>query len=207
MTDMTVPTQMTRAERQEPRLVDLGARVAVAAPVIGLFAVVVGAPLYTDDLSAAADTQRFVLTAGLSLAVLVALVFALVAIYLGSAHRFGRLGTVGFCVALTGTVLASGSAWDSLFTVPYLADHAPAVLDRNTDGSLLAGAVISYLALVLGWVLVAVASLRAKVVPRAAAIVLLVGAVLAIVPAPTALRLLILALGAALCGRAILRQS
>jgi len=104
------------------------------------------------------------------------------------------------------TLLAAGGAWDSLFTLPYLADHAAAVLDRDTDGSLLAGYVLSSLVFVAGWVSVAVTTLRAKVLPRAASIILLVGALLAILPAPTPIRVLALAVGAALLGRAAIRR-
>ena len=101
--------------------------------------------------------------------------------------------------------MAAGGAWDSLFTLPYLADEAPAVLDKDTGGSLLAGFVISYLVMVVGWATFATATLRAKVAPRGAAITMLVGSIIAILPAPTPLRLLVLSIGAALVGRAALR--
>ena len=92
-----------------------------------------------------------------------------------------------------------------MFTVPYLAEHAPGVLERSTDGSLLAGYVGSYAVFVLGWLTFAVATLRAGVLPRGASITLLVGAVLAFLPAPTSLRVLVLAIACALLSRAVLR--
>jgi hypothetical protein len=180
-------------------------RAGVAAPILALFATVVGAPLYADDLSDAAVTGRFTIAATASLAALLALALALVGVHLGHRGRLGRMGRAGVLVALAGTVLATGGAWDSLFTVPYLAERAPAVVDAATSGSLLAGYVISYLVFVAGWALVAAASLRARVVPRAASIVVLVGALLAVLPAPTALRILPLAFGVALTARALLR--
>ena len=66
--------------------------------------------------------------------------------------------------------------------------------------------MLSYLVFTAGWISVAVTTLRAKVLPRGAAIVLLVGAMLAFVPAPTPIRVLVLAVGAALLGRAALRR-
>ena len=204
MSEMTMPALGT-GTTQDRGITGWGARAAIAAPVVGLFAVVVGAPLYADDLAEVAGTQRFTLTAALSLVVLVALVFALVAIHRAQERRLSRVGHAGFAIALAGTVLAAGGAWDSLFTVPFLSEEAPRVLEAGSSGSLLAGYVISYLALALGWAMFASASLRARVLPRAAAVVMLVGAVLAILPMPTALRLLPLAIGAALAGRAILR--
>lgn len=172
-----------------------------------MIAVVVGAPVYADDLSDAAGTSRFVVANAMTLGVLLLLGLALVGFYMRGERRLGRLGHSGFLVALAGGVLAAGGAWDSLFTVPWLADEAPAALDDPTGGSLLAGFVVSYLVLVIGWLLFASASLRARLAPRGASIVLIAGAVLAILPAPIALRLLPLAIGAALVGRAVLRDA
>jgi hypothetical protein len=184
-----------------------GGRAAVAAPVAAVIAVVVGAPVYADDLSEAAATGRFVVANAITLGVLLMLGLALLGLYVHGERRLGALGHGGFLVALAGVVLAAGGAWDSLFAVPWLADEAPAALDEPTGGSLLAGFVVSYLVLVIGWVLFASASLRAGLAPRGASIALIAGAVLAIVPAPTALRLLPLAIGVALVARSALRGS
>jgi hypothetical protein len=190
----------------QPRISGWGARAAIAAPVVALFSFVVGAPLYADDLSEAAATGRFVVASAGALVVLLLLAAALVTFYIRFAERLSTLGQTGFVVALAGTVLAAGGAWDSLFTLPYLADEAPAVLDVETSGSLLVGFVISYVVLVVGWAMFAAATLRARVAPRGAAITLLVSSIVAIMPAPTPLRLLPLAVGAALVGRAVLRS-
>ena len=186
-------------------IVTWGARAAMGAPVAALFAFVVGVPIYADDMSEAAGTGRFVVAAAAALLVLVLLVLALVGLYARSERQLGTTGHVGFVIALVGTVLAAGGAWDSLFTLPYLADEAPAVLDKDTGGSLLAGFVISYLVMVVGWATFATATLRARLAPRGAAITMLAGAIIAILPAPTPLRLLVLSIGAALVGRAALR--
>jgi hypothetical protein len=183
-----------------------GARAALSAPVAAVFAIVVGAPLYADDLSAAAGTGRFTVAAAVTLVLFGLLALALLALHAAQEHRLGRAAHAGYGVALLGTLLAAGGQWDALFAVPYLAEHAPSVLDRGTDGSLLAGYVVSYLVFAVGWTSVAVTTLRAKVLPRGAAIVLLAGAVLAILPAPTPIRVLVLSAGGALLGRAALRR-
>ena len=202
----TAPAPMaTAAPSDQRRVTGWGARAPIAAPVLAVFAIAVGAPLYADDFSEAASTSRFVLANAVTLGVLLLLALALVGFYLRGERRLSALGHAGFVVALLGTVLAAGGAWDSLFAVPYIADKAPAMLDDPTGGSLLAGFVISYLVMVIGWVVFASASLRARLVPRGAAIVLIAGSVFAILPAPTAIRLLPLAIGAALSGRAVLR--
>lgn len=193
MTDITINAPAAPA--------DWGTRAAVAAPLVGVFAIGVGAPLYADDLSDAAATGRFELAAIASLAVLVLLAHALVTLHARQRAGFGRFGHAGFVTALTGTVLAAGGAWDSAFAVPHLATEAPGVLDAGAAGSLLTGYLISYLALAVGWTLFAVATLRAHVLSRAGSIVMLVGAVFAILPSPTAIRVLPLAIGAALATR------
>jgi hypothetical protein len=190
-----------------PHLVGWSARAAIAAPLLALFAVAVGAPLYTQDMRTAAATTRLIVANAATLGVLLLLTVALVGIQLHAGNRLRAPGQVAFVCALIGTVLAAGGAWDSLFALPYIAEQAPAMLDVSTGGTLLAGFVVSYLALVIGWSTFTIAALRSGVLPRTPAIVLTIGAVLALLPAPTALRLLTLAVGAALAGRAILSSA
>ena len=201
----TAAAPLPRERTDHRRIVAWGSRAGIAAPIAALFAFVVGAPVYADDLSEAAGTGRFVVAAATALVVLVLLALALVGFYARAERQLGTAGHVGFLIALVGTMLAAGGAWDSLFTLPYLADQAPAVLDKDTGGSLLAGFVISYLVMVVGWVTFTTSVLRARIAPRAAAITMLVGSIIAILPAPTPLRLLVLSVGAALVGRATLR--
>lgn len=210
MTDMAFTTRApasavaSGAREAAPRLVRWGARAAVAAPVVAVFSIVAGVPIFADDLAEAAGSGRWVLVTATGLVVLLLLGLGLLALYLAQEPRLGTFGHASALLALAGTVLAAGGAWDSVFAVPYLAEEAPAILDQPTSGSLLAGYVLSYAALVIGWGAFAVATLRARVLPRGAAIALLCGAVLAFVPAPTPIRLLVLSVAAALLGRAVL---
>lgn len=183
-----------------------GGRAAIAAPVLTIFAIAVGAPLYTEDMSTAAQTTRLLVANGATLGVLVLLTLALVGLYVGSHHRLRAVGHGAFAVALTGTVLAAGGAWDALFAMPYVADRAPAMLDQPTGGTLLAGFLLSYVVLMIGWAAFAGSCLHAQVLSRASGITVMVGALFAIVPSPTATRLLVLAVGAALAGRHMLRS-
>ncbi len=195
-------TELIMSAASDPTELDApGRRVAVAAPLIAVFSIGVGAPLYADDLSEAAATGRFVLANATALAVLLLLALALVALHRRQAAAFGRFGHVAFAMALVGTAMAVGGTWDQVFAVPHLADEAPAVLDAGASGSLLVGYLLSYLALAVGWALFAIATLRAKVLSKAGAIVLLIGAIFAILPSPTAIRILPLAIGAALVTR------
>jgi len=197
MTDMT----MAAAHRAAPVGTEIerwGARAAVAAPLTAVFAIAAGLPIFADDMREAATTGRWTAATGGALVTLVLLAVALLGLHRAQERAFSAFGHASMLVALVGTLLAAGGAWDSVFTVPYLAEHAPAVLDRATDGSLLAGYISSYLVFAAGWACFAVATLRARVLARGPAIALLVGAVLAILPAPTAIRILVLSVAVAL---------
>jgi hypothetical protein len=197
-------SSMGRGLGEETRLVRWGARAAMASPFVALFGVAVGASIYARDVGAVAGSGRFTVATVTALAALILLTAGLVALYRRQEQALGPFGTAAFMVALVGTVLAAGGAWDQVFTVPYLASEAPAVLDSETSGSLLAGFFVSFTVLAIGWVLFAIATRRAGVLPRRSATVLLAGGVLAFLPAPTALRLLVLTVGAALLARAAL---
>jgi hypothetical protein len=200
MTDMTIgtPLRASAAGQEQPALVRWGARAAVAAPLVGVFSIAAGIPILTDDMSEVGGSARWLLSAGAALAVLILLAVALIGLHRAQETALSRFGHASALLALAGTMLAAGGAWDTLVTVSYLADVAPAVLDRSTDGALLAGYIASYLAFSIGWACFAVATIRAGVLSRGPSIALLVGAVLAFVPAPTAMRTLVLAVAVAL---------
>jgi hypothetical protein len=77
-------------------------------------------------------------------------------------------------------VLAAGFFWASAFIAPALADVAPEFLDEGPPP----GFFLTAIAFVFGWLLFAVGTLRARIFPRAAAILLIVGAVVIVVPLP-----------------------
>ncbi len=69
--------------------------------------------------------------------------------------------------------------------VPSAAIEAPAFLDaEETAGPLDMGFMLSGIAVAVGWALFGVDTLRARVFPRRAAIVLIIGALLTVLPLP-----------------------
>jgi hypothetical protein len=90
------------------------------------------------------------------------------------------LGLVSFAVAFLGTSLVLGVVWAQLFMALFLAVQAPRVLDTEPTGAL--GFTLTFALLAVGWLLFGVAALRARVYPRSAAIVLMVGAVVNFLP-------------------------
>ncbi len=113
------------------------------------------------------------------------LLVALVGLYFHQSEAAGTLGLVGFFAALVGTGLLVGMMWTLAFVVPSAAIEAPAFLDaEETAGPLDMGFMLSGIAVALGWALFGVATVRAQVFPRRAAIVLIIGALLTVLPLP-----------------------
>lgn len=127
-----------------------------------------------------------------------------VALGIGSAAvvSFGRgRGVAGPAIAVVGSVLVAGGQWAALFVLPALSSHAPHLLTSGAMGSVTVGYVASYAVFAVGWIVTTVALLRARAVPTWLGVLLIVGAVASLVPAPEAIRLLIISIAATLAGR------
>lgn len=109
------------------------------------------------------------------------LLLGLVGIYVVQSQASGVLGLVGFLAAFFGTVLLEGALWFELFITPSLAAQAPELVEAELG---LAGFLLVFGFGAVGWVLFGVATLRARVYPRWAAVLLIVGGVAAFVPVP-----------------------
>jgi hypothetical protein len=107
----------------------------------------------------------------------VLILLGLVGLYANQAEAIGPLGLVNFLVAFLGTALVVGVTWNELFVAPYMAVVAPRALDVAPTGSLALGFSLSFGIFALGWLLFGLDTLRAGVYPRAAAILLIIGAV------------------------------
>jgi hypothetical protein len=104
------------------------------------------------------------------------LLIALVALYWRQAGEAGLFGAVAFCIAVTGTVALAGDMWFEGFAVPWLAQVAPVVFGVDRTGSLVVAAwLVSVVLFSLGWILFGLASLRARVLPRALSIAVALG--------------------------------
>jgi uncharacterized membrane protein (DUF485 family) len=101
-------------------------------------------------------------------------------------------------VAVVGTVLVAGGQWAALFVLPALSEHAPQVLSSGALGSVTVGYVASYAVFALGWVATSIGLLRARAVPSWLGVLLLVGGLASFVPAPEALRLLLVSVATTL---------
>ncbi len=154
----------------------------------GLAAMVAGVMLAIADLlslgvfggkfSETAATGTYVLHSLLYMIGVTLLLLALVGLYAHQAEVAGPLGLVGSFVAFVGTVLLAGFSWASLFIAPALATEAPEFLDAGPPPGLLP----TFVTFAVGWLLFGIATLQGRAFPRRAFILLVVGAVLALLP-------------------------
>jgi hypothetical protein len=128
--------------------------------------------------------------------------FGLLGLYAVQRRQTGRLGLVGFALALVGTALFLADGLIALIIFPAVAARAPELI--APDGALNRGSVLAAFILIsattmIGYVLFGVATLRAALFPRAAAILWLIGAVLFNLP-PGPVPMIVLATGGVLWG-------
>ena len=113
---------------------------------------------------------------GLLLSVLVQL--GLVGLYARQAGAVGTLGLVGFVLAFVGVHLSMGASFVDAFVRPAVWPwEDPEYFERTV-----ASFAIFAPGFVLGWVLFGMATLRAGVYPRAAAMLLIAGALILLLP-------------------------
>lgn len=148
--------------------------------------------------SVAALTNAWVILSVLALVGVVLISLGLVGLYARQAEQTGTLGLVAFLVAFSGTAMLFGFGWAGAFFVPALAEAVPDSLDTLDAGVLMVGVILTFGLFALGWLLFGLASLQARVLPRGAAVLLMVGAVLAFVLLVLELPFFIVAFGAAL---------
>ena len=169
----------------------------------GLFAVVhVGQFLVMDrsDLVAMMTDPVFLVFNAAYAITFPLLLIALVALYWRQASEAGLFGAVAFCTAATGIVALAGDMWFEGFAVPSLAQVTPEVLGPPASDSLLRAAwLVSVILFSLGWILFGLASLRARVFPRALSVAVavagLIGFQAAMPPWGVALGLAVAAVG------------
>lgn len=126
----------------------------------------------------AAATGTWVLVQGGYIVAAVLIGLGLVGLYVRQAQEAGTLGLIAFLVAFVGGMMATGSTWSEAFFGPWLAKAAPELLDADPAGIVAAGVMLSFLLFALGWFLFGLISLRAGVLPRGSAILMMIGAVL-----------------------------
>lgn len=129
-------------------------------------------------LSDTAASTAFLVRQSLAAAAALLLALGAVGLYLRQVDRMRRFGATAFGFAFAGSVMLFAVEWTQLFEVRDLAGRAPDVLNRldaagvglDDIGAMSALAVLS-----IGWIALAGATLRAGVLPRRAAWLVIAG--------------------------------
>jgi hypothetical protein len=122
-------------------------------------------------------TNSHLWASGLRLLGMVLLVWGLIGIYGPQSRAAGTFGLWTFAFVFLSTALATGNTWAEVFVWPTLAQAAPGMMSGvATDMSsyLLVGLQVSFPLFGLGLILFGVATFRAGVYPRWAAVLLIV---------------------------------
>jgi hypothetical protein len=138
----------------------------------------------SGDLTEVATTGAYLIDGTTRILAGVLLLLGLVGLYARQSEASGVPGLVAFLVAFAGTALVLGTWWTNTFVAPSLATEAPAFLEAGPTGVLGAAYTLSFALAAVGWLLFGLVSLRARVYPRAATAVLMVGAALSFAPLP-----------------------
>ncbi len=138
-----------------------------------------------EDFARAAASSAYIVQGVVFLLAGVLLLVGLVGMYLHHSEAAGVLGLIGFLAALLGTSLVMGAFWSDLFVTPALAQEVPELLNAEEPPALVdLGFTLSFSLFALGWLLFGLSVLRARIYPRAAALLLIVGAALTFIPLP-----------------------
>ena len=131
--------------------------------------------------SVSLTSEPYAIQSILKLVAAVLLLLGLFGLHARQAEAAGPLGTAGFLAAFSGTALVVGSFWATAFFAPAMAASVPAAFDalQGPPGRLADAFVVTIATFVLGWMLFGVAAWRTRVYPRAAALLLILGAPLA----------------------------
>jgi hypothetical protein len=105
------------------------------------------------------------------------IVVGLVGLYLYQIEAAGVFGRAAFIAALIGTTLMVSSDWSEVFIAPILQQETPALVNEPPT-LLMVGFLLNYGLETLGWLLFGLVTLRARVFPRPAAALLIIGVLL-----------------------------
>lgn len=136
--------------------------------------------LYIDLVDPELYRSIFVFNGVLGLLLSVLVQLGLVGLYARQAGAVGTLGLVGFVLAFVGVNLSMGASFVDAFAKPVVWPWEDPEYFERTVASL----AIFAPGFVLGWVLLGVATLRARIYPRAAAMLLIAGALILLLPLP-----------------------
>jgi hypothetical protein len=135
------------------------------------------------EISAAPGTRLWIPAASLALGGTLLIILGWPGLYLRQIDRAGRLGLLAFVLSFLGLLILVGIQTEDALISPTLAASAAtqAFVDREAIPALLVFELLSGLLLIVGPFLYSIATIRASVLPRWVAILLMAGSVASIV--------------------------
>ncbi len=119
----------------------------------------------SNEFSREVTTGTFALTATLRFLSIPLLIWGVLAIYARQADRLRVFGLVAVVLTLTSLLLNGSVVFADLFITPSIAHQAPAILDGNPGGRLNVGFLLAWVSN-LSFLLLGIATLRAKALSR-----------------------------------------
>jgi hypothetical protein len=108
--------------------------------------------------------------------------WGMISLYLAQADRAGRLGLIAVVACLASMALQAGEMFADLFVAPSFAHAAPQVLN-HPSGPLVVGFIAAWLARA-SFILLGIASLRARVLPKTSGFALIAAGAITLIPLP-----------------------
>jgi hypothetical protein len=163
-------------------------RGGIAAAIIGGLLLAAGAslmllPTLPQQFSDQAVTSTFGVSSALRFSSAILMTWGIIGLYLAQADRAGRFGLIAVVACLANMAIQGGWMFTDLFAAPSFAHAAPQVLNGDTPGRLAVGFMVAWLANI-SFILLGVASLRARVLPKTCGIALIVTGAITLVPLP-----------------------
>ena len=162
-------------------------RGGIAAAILGGLLLAAGASLATasaghQQFSDQVLTGVFTASAALRFTGAILMTWGTISLYLAQADRAGRLGLIAVAVCLANMALQTGWMFSDLFIAPSFAHAAPEILN-NGSGPMTVGFMAAWLANI-SFVLLGIATLRARVLPKTSGLALITAGAITLVPLP-----------------------
>ena len=113
--------------------------------------------------------------------------FGLIGLYVRQMDESGKLGLIAFIVAFVGSALFAGLGMITEFIVSVVADEAPELFDKGgamEDPGKLPIIPLTIIIFIVGFILMGIATFRARVLPCLPSVTLIIGIILFFPPLP-----------------------
>ena len=136
---------------------------------------------FSSSYAATAGSSLFLTRLSLAAVAALLVLIGCTGLYAKQAEKTGLFGLVAFLFTFIGMAAVFANEWTSVFVIHEIAVSTPEALEALEESALFDAGTITALGLsVLGWIVFAVATLRAGVLPRWASISVIAGFVLVI---------------------------